>query len=236
MTKCSMSAFSLKSETRTVHGKKVAAYRKKGFVPAVLYGGKSKDAQSLLIPEKDFARVYRGAGESSLITLNVGADDVRNVLVHEVSLHPVTGAFMHIDFFEVRMDEKLKAKVPLVFTGESPAVKNNGGMLVRTLQEVEVECLPGLLPHEIAIDISALGKFHDAIRLRDLQMPEGVTLKGDADEVVATVEEPRSEKELEGLAGKVEEEAAISQIKSVKEEERKKKEEIKGEEAPADKK
>jgi len=231
-----MSAFNLTSEKREVRGKKVAAYRKRGLLPAVLYGGKSDGAVALFVPEKDFSRVYRAAGESSLITLHVGVNDLRQVVVHEVSPHPVTGAFLHIDFFEVRMDEKMKTKVPLAFVGESPAVKNDGGMLVRTLQEVDVECLPSDLPHEIAVDVSVLKKFRDAIRVKDLLLPHGVALRGDADEVVATVEEPRSEAELESLAGKVEEEAAISQIKSVKEEERKEKEKGRGEEVQAEKK
>lgn len=220
-----MPAFKLVGKPRAILGKKVKKYRASGLIPAVLYGGASKNAATLLVSEKDFLKVYRKAGASSLVSLEIGKGDSRNVLVHDVSKHALTDRFLHVDFYEVRMDEKLKAKVPLVFVGESPAVKNEGGMLVRPMQEIEVECMPKDLPRELEIDISVLEKFHDAIRIRDLQLPTGVAIHASGDEVIALVEEPRSDVELEKLSQTLEEQEAISQIKVVGEEERAKKKE-----------
>lgn len=220
-----MNTYKLSGKPREVLGKKVKKYRAAGLIPAVLYGGASGVSTPLLISEKDFLKVYRKAGASSLVSLEIGRGDLRNVLVHDVAKHALTDRFLHIDFYEVRMDEKLKAKIPLVFAGESPAVKNDGGMLVRTVQEIEVECLPKDLPRELEVDISVLGKFHDVIRARDLKLPAGVTVHISGEEVIALVEEPRDESELAKLSEATEEQAAISQIKVVGEEERAKKKE-----------
>ncbi|MDO8558407.1 MAG: 50S ribosomal protein L25 [bacterium] len=220
-----MQTHKLVGKPRTVLGKKVKRYRKDGFIPAVLYGGKHKGAVPILVGEKDFLKVYKEAGVSSLVSLQIGQDDIRKVLVHDMTRHALTNRFLHIDFYEVRMDEKLKAKVPLVYVGESSAVKNEGGMLVRAMQDIEVECLPQDLPRELEVDISLLKKFHDMVRVKDIKLPKGVSVEANLDVVIALVEEPRTESELEKLSEAPEEQAAISQIKVVGEEERNKKKE-----------
>lgn len=222
----------LVAQPRKIFGKKINRYRREGFIPGVVYGGHRKETAPVLVSENDFMKVFSGAGESSLITLRLGDADRRTVLVHDVARHPVTNKFLHIDFYEVRMDEKLKTKIPLVFIGESPAVKNEGGVLVKALQEIAVECLPKDLPHEIAVDVSGLASFGNFIRLRDIVLPPGVELRGDKDDVVALVEEPRVE-EATAAAAAEEEQAAISQIKTEAEEKRGKKETEKKEEAAA---
>ena len=219
-----MALFKLSTQPRTLLGKKVKSFRAKGFIPAVLYGSARKEALPLLVDEKDFARIYAGAGESSLVSLSIGVKDVCNVLVHDVMRHPVTSRVLHADFYEVRMDEKIKTRVPLLFTGESPAVKNEGGMLVRAVQEIEVECLPQDLPHALEVSIISLAAFHTVLRVKDIPMPQGVVTRLDPEKVIALVEEPRSEAELAKLSEAVEEAAAVAEVKVIGEEERKKKE------------
>jgi large subunit ribosomal protein L25 len=217
-----METLSLVAVKRETEDKKANAYRKEGILPAVLYGGKNKESISVRVDEKEFAKIFRKAGESSLVSLDLGDKTARKVLIHGIEKHPVTGRFMHVDFFEVRMDEKLKTTVPLRFIGESLAVKQEGGNLVKTLQELEIECLPQDLPHDLTVDISALVKFHDSMRIRDIKLPAGVTTKMDSDEVIVLVEAPRSEEEISKLAESVDDQAAIAGIKTEAEEKKEK--------------
>src|SRR3989344_6330630 len=218
-----MKTHKLSLRPRTVLGKKVKIYRRQGLIPAVLYGMRVN--MPLFVSEREFSNVSRMAGESSLISLLDENAHARNVIVHDVSRDPITDRILHIDFYEVRMDKKMKARVQLVFSGESPAVKSDGGILVHPMQDIEVECLPQDLPHEILVDVSPLKTFTDAIRVKDLALPSGVSVHGaEPDTVVALVEEPRSEAEMEDLSKAVDEKAAIAEVKVVGEEERKKKE------------
>lgn len=116
----------------------------------------------------------------------------------------MTSRFVHADFFEVRMDEAIEADIPLEFVGEAPAVREHGGVLVRALEAVEVSALPADLPHTLPVDLSSLATFDDVIKIKDIVIPAKVTVKDDPETVVALVEAPRSEAELEKLDEKVE--------------------------------
>lgn len=214
----------LSVQTRAVFGKKLRPSRRQGLVPAVLYGGSSAQARPLFVRRDDFERVFARAGESTLLTLALGEGEERQVLIHDFARDPVSAALLHVDFYEVRMDEKLHTKVPLVIVGESAAVKNEGGVLIRALREVEISCLPANLPHGIQVDITPLRSFRDTLRLRDIAMPPGVEVHGDPDEVIVVIEPPRSERELAELEETVQPEA-IAEIKTIKEE-RQKSEEV----------
>ena len=119
--------------------------------------------------------------------------------------------------FEVNMDEKIKARVQFVFIGESPAVKADGGVLVRAMQEIEIEALPKDLPKEIMIDISSLATFEDKIHIKDLKLSGGIRILTNLNETIALVAPPRSDKEMEELETKPFE-AAVSEVKVVGEE------------------
>jgi len=164
--------------------------RRAGMIPAVIYGNGAK-TEHLEVPVPEFERVFRKAGESTLVTLNIAGEPSRTVIIHDIQRHYLTNKFQHIDFFEVKMNEKMTAKVPLVFTGTSLAVKANGGSLVTVIDEVEVECLPADLPHEIQVDISVLNDFAASILVKDLKVPANVAITNDAEETVAKVNAPR---------------------------------------------
>ena len=203
----------LKANKREELGKKTNALRRAGFLPAVIYGEGVKSSP-LSVLYKDFEKIYKEAGESTLIGLDVDGKPY-NVLIHDIKRDPITGKPIHADFYSVRMDKEIKTKVPVEFFGESPAVKNDGGILVKVMQEVEVEALPQNLPHSIRIDITPLAKFEDRIFARDMFLPEGVKISVGAEEVVALVEPPRSEDELAKLAEVAE--AAPIEVKTKKE-------------------
>ncbi|MBU2265174.1 50S ribosomal protein L25, partial [Patescibacteria group bacterium] len=155
----------LKAETRTIFGKKVSSLRKDGFLPAVLYGHGIKPT-AVTVSAKEFDKIFKQAGETTLLNLAIG-DKKHNVFIHDFAKDPLSSQITHVDFFEVKMDEKIKTKVPFVFIGESPAVKADGGVLVRAMQEVEVEALPQDLPKEIPVEISSLKTFEDKIYIKD---------------------------------------------------------------------
>jgi len=201
-------------------GKKVAALRKTGRLPAIAYGPKDKPS-ALSLQASEFKKIWQAAGESSVVTLQLAGDD-KDVLIHEVAVHAVTGEPLHVDLYVIEKGKLLKVDVPLVFTGISPAVKTLGGVLVKVMHEIEVEAMPRSLPHELAVDISVLASFEDKITVADLLLPEGVTVSADPEEIVALVSEPKAEEEapvaatiadieVVGAKGKKEEDGATAE-------------------------
>jgi large subunit ribosomal protein L25 len=186
----------LNAELRTVLGGKVAQVRKMGFVPAVLYG-KGQDPISLQVPQKDFHKTLKTAGESTLVYVKVDGQAYPTI-IHDVARDPHSDAVIHADFYKVNLSEKIKTNIPVVFVGESQAVKD-GGIMVRNVNELEVEALPQDLPHEISVDISVLATFSDQILVKDINLGSKVQIMANPDEVIATVQEPMSEEELKKM-------------------------------------
>lgn len=200
-----MDKIALQAEPRTVLGKKNKQLRQAGKVPGVVYGRKI-DAQSLEFAARELEKVYAEAGGAKLVSLKVGDGNSNNVLFQDVQHDARTGAITHVDLYQVRMDEKIKAEVPIRFTGESTAVYQDEGTLFRNLEAVEIEALPGDLPEAIEVDISVLDDFEKSVHVSDLSIPAGVEILSDPEELVVKVEPPRSEEELAELEGEVTEE------------------------------
>ncbi|MFH1049228.1 MAG: 50S ribosomal protein L25 [Patescibacteria group bacterium] len=207
-----MTTLELKSEKRTLLGKKVKSLRKKGILPAVIYGGKD-GTTPIELDQKEFSKVFKTAGETTLIKLSVDGA-VKNVLIHDISRDSVTGQVDHVDFYEVKMDEKITTKVPLVFIGDAPAVIDLAGILVKAMQELEVRALPTDLPHQIEVDISQLKTFDDNILVKDIKLPKNVEILENPEASIAIVAPPRSEAELEALKGEVEEKVEEVKVES----------------------
>jgi len=214
-----MQSFKLNAQKRSVLGKKVSRLRKSGIVPAVVYGGK-KSSTPLSLSFAEFDKLYREAGSSSIVELNIEDKESDNVLIQEPQYNVVTGLPQHVDFLRVNMAEKIKTEIPLVFIGESKAVEQLGGTLVTPRDKIEVECLPKDLVPSIEIDTATLNSFDDQIKVSDINIPEGVELLVDGDEVVALVEAPRSEEEMAELETSTteEEEKAVEEVAGEKEE------------------
>ena len=196
-----MLELSVKLRPETGRGNK--QIRKQGLIPAILYGRKIKNL-ALSVEARDFEKVYQEAGESTLIKLKIeeGQDKAKKervVLIHEVANDPVSDEPIHVDFYQVKMDESIKAEVPLVFVGESPAVKEAAGVLVKNIQSLEVETLPQDLPHQIEVDVSSLKTVDSKIHIKDLKLPAAVKIEVQPEEVVVLVIPPRTKAELEEL-------------------------------------
>lgn len=194
-------------------------------MPAVIYG-EGVPSQPITVPYKDFEKAYKEAGESTLLKLEVDGKTY-NVLIHDIAHDPLRGTPLHADFYAVRMDKKISAKIPVEFVKESAAVKNEGGILVKVLQEIEVEALPQNLPHGLKADLSMLKTLESRIFIKDILFPPGVEALNNPEEVVALVEPPRTEEELsaeleakpaEGVAEVVTEQEVKRAEKAAKEE------------------
>lgn len=184
--------------------KKLNEARRLGKVPAVMYGHKHKP-QMLWVDGLQFDKLYAVAGESSIVTLSTGEQKKKsNVIIQDLAHDALTNRIAHIDFFEVSMDEELEAHVPLEFIGEAPAVREQGGVLVKTLEEVQVSCLPKDLPHSLVVDLSTLVDFSTHIQVANLILPSGVKMLTEGSTAVVLVEAPRTEAEVAALNEKVE--------------------------------
>ncbi len=195
----------LKATERTAHGKKLTALRAAGSVPAVAYGHGMK-SESLLLDRKEVERAYHMAGGNKIVALKVGDHQAKNALMSHVQHDALRGFITHVDFYLVRMDEELKAEVPLHFIGESLAVYQGEGTLLKNLETIEIECLPGDLPDGVEVDITALDDFEKTITVADLKLSDKIKLLTNPDSLVAKVEPPRTAEQMAELEAEVTEE------------------------------
>lgn len=198
----------LKAKIRNKFGKKLKEDRKAGLMPAELYGHNIDNAH-IYVNKDEFIKLLDKAGESSIITLEIDGKKTP-VLIHDVQKNPL-GEIIHTDFHVVKMDEKTTTEVFLEFIGEASAVREKGGVLVKGLDEVEVEAFPIDLPNSIKVDLSSLTEIHDSIHVKDLKVSDKVKILTDPKTVVASIAEPtkeetiQSENGMEGEGGAVEE-------------------------------
>lgn len=181
----------LGAQNREAIGKNASEIRKAGFIPAEFYGHGMKN-EHLAVKSDEFRKVFKEAGENTVITLLVGAKKLP-ALIYDLKHDPLRGDVTHIDFYGVRMDEKIKTGIPIEFTGEAPAVKEKGGVLNKTLQEVIVEALPGDLPHAFIVDLSILTDIGQNIYIKDLKIAKGVKVLAEEDMPIVGIAEARAE-------------------------------------------
>lgn len=163
---------------------KNAEIRQAGNVPAVFYGFK-RETTPISVRKIDFSKAFREVGETNTLTL-VTPTGSFDALIHDIQHDPVTNEPIHVDFLAVDMTKEIEVDVPLEFIGDSAAVKA-GGVLVKSLHEVKVTGLPSKIPHNIEVDLSALSGMESVITLKDVRLPEGVSLVDDAENVVASM-------------------------------------------------
>jgi len=168
------------------------------FIPGVIYG-KGVENHNLKIKKIDFNKAFEAAGESNLINLDFGSGPVK-VLVKDTQRNVLKNTFTHVDFYQVNMKEKITAEIPFHFIGEAKAVKELGGVLIKDMSHLEVECLPGDLVDHIDVDISVLNTYEDGIRINDLVLPPGLSAVSHTNEMIAAVREPKVEAEPEPVA------------------------------------
>jgi len=172
---------------------KAKVLRRENLIPAEYYG-KGVDNKSLQMDYQTFRKLYRTAGDNTVIDLTVEGDKApKKVLVHHVSFHPVTDAITHVEFINVNMNEEVTAHVDITLEGQAPAVKEMAGVLTQSLDSIEIKCLPGNLIHGVTLNIESLVDFHTALHVSDIELPENITLLTDPAITVATVSAQREE-------------------------------------------
>lgn len=203
-----------------------------GKMLGVLYGPK-RESTPILVDKREFADLYKEAGESTLITLEIeNGKEKASVLIYEIQRDPLKNDILHADFFEPNLKEKVEAEVPLVFAGDSLAVNEMEGTLVKNLYSINVKALPDKLPHEVEVNIGELKTFDDVIYIKDLKVPADVEIVQEEDMVVAMVSKPEDvEEELEKPIGEEEEAEVIGEKEEEGEEEKEEGEEEKEEES-----
>lgn len=211
-------SITIEASTRTQLGRQAKRVRGDNAIPAVVYGH-GIQANVISVPFSSFRTVYREAGSSSLVDISIDGKAPVKALIQEVQRHPLTMNPIHVDFYQVNMSEKMTANIPLVFIGESLAVKALGGTLVKAMDHLEVECLPADLPHEISVNISQLSTFDDMINIGSIELPKGVVSTQDQLQMIVAVEAPMTEEELKKL-----EESQVGDVAAVKAEAELKKE------------
>ena len=207
----------LSAKVRTETGRKTDVLKYNDRIPAVVYGHKVKNIL-LDVDYKDFQKILREAGESSLVELDIDGDkEKRPVLVHEIQKDPVSDRYIHVDFFQADLKEEVEVKVPLIFEGTSLAVKDLGGTLVKNISELEIKALPQNLPHEIKVSIDSLNTLEDSILVKDLILPKDVKVMAKPEETVVSVSGPSKVEEdlAETIEEKVEDVEKVEKEKKV---------------------
>ena len=217
--------FTLNAVLRKEKGEKI---RWSGQLPAVVYGAGDK-TESLAVSPQEFLKLYKEAGDSSLIDLVLDGKNSGKVLVQEVQADPVSNRIIHVDLRRIDMNKAMTAPVVLKFVGEAPVIKASGGTLVTTITTVEVKCLPKDLVSHIDVDISGLVSFENIIKIKDLKLPAGITIVNPhAEDLVAKATRALTEDEIKAM-----EEAGKEAVDLTKIESAGKKKEEEGEEGEA---
>lgn len=223
----------LNASKREVVGKPLAALRRAGLLPAVLYGNKIATT-NVTLEGKAFLKMYKEAGENTLVevvfTGSDGKEEKTPVLIHDVSEDALTRTILHVDLYAVALDEVTQAMVPIEFIDIAPVEEELHGIIIKVASEIEVEALPQHLPHEITVSLLSLTTFDSQIHAKDIVLPEGVTLVTDPEMVLVSVSEPLSEEEIKEMeeegAGGVETVKVETEEKKLQREEEKSKQEV----------
>jgi large subunit ribosomal protein L25 len=191
-----MEQIELSAATRDILGKKVRFLRRQGLTPANLYGRNVKST-ALQVDTTQLKHTLAKAGKSSLVALKVdSAKRPKMVIIRDIQREPLTGGLLHVDLYQVKMEERIKIEVSLLFVGEAPAIRDRGGILVQNMNSVEVECLPANMPHNIEVDLSVLTELDQAVHVKDLSVDEGVTILTDPEQSIIQIARSKVEVEI----------------------------------------
>ncbi len=182
------------AEPREVVGKKVSSLRRQGILPAVVYGG-NRESENIQLDSRAFDVLMRTTTRNTLVDLKVGKGRVTPVLLHGIHEHPVRRHPMHVDFLVVSMTEAITVDVPINYMGDSSAADKLGGTLLHMRESVSISALATALPPAVDLDISPLDSFEAVLHVRDLIVPDGVSILTDPEEPLARVQPPRVEEE-----------------------------------------
>ncbi len=204
-----MEKLKLKADKRDILGKKTRFLRRQGVTPTHLFGS-GLDSLALQCDTPTLKRMIVRAGMTRIIALDVEGDEQpHSVFIREIQEEPRNGDLLHVDFYQVKMTEKIKFDVPIVLIGEAPAMKEKGRTIAHSLTSLNVECLPDDLPPRIEVDLGILEEVEQAIFVRDIVLGPGVTVLDEAEQMVVKVSEVKEE--VEEVVEEVVEEEAVEE-------------------------
>ncbi|MDO8716823.1 MAG: 50S ribosomal protein L25 [Dehalococcoidales bacterium] len=190
-----MGQIELACKTREVLGKKVAALRRQGITPVHLFGH-GIDSQTLECDSVQLHHVLAKSGSTRLIDLKIDkVKQPKKVLVREVQRNAIRGDLLHVDFYQVRMEEKVRLEIPIILVGEAPALKQKGNVLAHELTSLNIECFPDVIPNKIEVDLSVLTEADQAIHVKDIKVASGITIIDHPDQLIARISVPRVKEE-----------------------------------------
>jgi len=181
----------LKTQNRTVLGKKVKQLRAAGIVPGEIFGHGFEN-KHISVAIKDFEKIYKQAGENTVITLISESGEKTPVLISRVERDLIKNIILSIDLYHVRKDEKIKTRIPIEYVGED-AIAKTGNLLVKVLDEIEVEALPDKIPHSFVVDVSTLMNQGEGISVEDLKVEKDVKILTNKETIIATITEKAKE-------------------------------------------
>ncbi len=194
-----MAQVELIAEPRSVTGKKVRFLRRKGIIPANIFGH-NVSSRAIQVDARVLQKAMSSAGTNTLISIKVATEaEPRMVLARRAQRDATSDAVLHVDFYQVAMTEKIRLSVPLVFESEAPGVVEQGGVLFHNIDAVEIACLPKDLIQRITVDVSELKAIGDAVHVRDLKASPGVEVLTEPEELVAKVLPPEKEEVEEAV-------------------------------------
>jgi large subunit ribosomal protein L25 len=221
-----MRRLELEVKKRDITGKKVRFLRRGGLIPCNIYGH-GIESLPVQVDVRKLSHILARAGGTDLISIKMtDAASPSNVIIRDIQRNPMTGEPIHVDFYQVRMTEKLKAEVPLVFIGEAPALKLKNVSLLHAMNALQIEALPDDLPHNIEVDISSLAVPEQSLHVKDIKVSDKITILADPEQMIIKVAEVRKVveevaapaaavegEEVEGAEEKAEEEAPAKEEK-----------------------
>jgi large subunit ribosomal protein L25 len=176
----------LKASPRQPLGKRSRRLLREGKLPAIVYGHDTK-ATPITLDRLEFQKVFVKSGRTHLVDLVLDGERTEKVLVREIQTHPRRLGPIHVDFYQVNLEEKIEVEVPIHLTGESAPVKRGDADILQPLHAIRVECLPSDIPGSFEVDITSLEEIEAELRVADLTVPRAVTLLVDADELVVKI-------------------------------------------------
>jgi len=184
----------LVAKTRDPKLKNLKTLRSKNFITVNLYGPGAKN-RNLIINKANFEKIFKKAGESSLINLEIDGKKSIKTIVKEVQRNPIKGNYLNVDLYLVDMNKKISTEIPLNYIGESKAVNELGAILVKNMDHIKVECLPGDLVEKIDVELTSLINLNDFIKIEEINLPAGISYMGHKNDILASVIQPKEEKE-----------------------------------------
>jgi large subunit ribosomal protein L25 len=205
-----MDKIELKVTNREILGKKVKHLRRQGITPVHLFGH-GIESLALQCDTVELERVLGQAGQTRLITLKLAKEKKpRTVVLREFDRDWRRGELVHADFYQVKMEEKIKLEVPVVLVGQAPALKAKTNMLEHALGTLTIECLPAKIPASLEVDINSLTELDQAIRVKDVTLDKDITVLNNPELVVVKI----SSRPVEKVEEKVVEEAVEAEAKA----------------------